>query len=604
MHDLDKRHSGGRISPHTAVGRAAGKSIARAYPTEVRRCVRLHPVLSLAACLGLVLTSALAHAQFALRSKVEGTITDTTGAMLPGVTVTLTEIERNQIQTATTDTSGTYAFSNLATGTYTVTAELAGFIKTVSQPITLGSAANAKVDLTLNVGVSETVEVVNEAPLVHTDQIAVGVAVDKTLIDNIASKGRNFTSFVQLAPGITTQPRSDEAGTYSAGSHHVIGGIDYVAGGGGNNGFYVNGVNANDNYVGGQSYSPSLEAIDEIKVDVANFSAANGRDVSTLSVTTRAGTNRYHGAIYDYLENEALNAWNPLDRQRVTEGTDKPSLDRHQYRRQHRRTGVQGQAVLLRQSRAHLQPDAVDEPQFFRVPTAAERQGDFSALLSRFPGDPNYVLYNPFTTVITDDGESIREPIPNNDLRNITRPDGSPSIDPRAQDMLNLFPMPNYVDPSDPNNLANYQAFGTSKFTSYRFDGRVDFALSANDNLYVNVSQSRTAATRTRAAFFPDVIPGNVDDKSWMTSVSYARIFTPTLTNELVVAYGRGELCLPDQKASTTCTRPTRSARSTSRISARAPIWVSTRCRSATTTTSARSRSSAPPIPASRSRAT
>ena len=147
----------------------------------------------LAACLGLVLTSALAHAQFALRSKVEGTITDTTGAMLPGVTVTLTEIERNQIQTATTDTIGAYAFSNLATGTYTVTAELSGFIKTVSQPITLGSAANAKVDLTLNVGVSETVEVVKETPLVHTDQIAVGIAVDKTLIENIASKGRNST---------------------------------------------------------------------------------------------------------------------------------------------------------------------------------------------------------------------------------------------------------------------------------------------------------------------------------------------------------------------------------------------------------------------------
>ncbi len=315
------------------------------------------PRVLAAACLGLVLTSAVAHAQFALRSKVEGTITDTTGAALPGVTLTLTETTRNQVQTATTDTGGTYAFSNLAPGTYTVSAELTGFIKTASQPITLGSAANAKIDLTLHVGVSETVEVVNEAPLIHTDQISVGVAVDKALIDTIASKGRNFTSFVQLAPGISTQPRSDEAGNYSAGSHHVIGGIDYVAGGGGNNGFYVNGVNANDNYVGGQSYSPSLEAVDEIKVDVANFSAANGRDLSTLSVTTRAGTNRYHGSIYDYLENEALNAWNPLDRQRVTEGTEKPSLDRHQYRRQHRRTGLQGQAVLLRQSRAHLQPE-------------------------------------------------------------------------------------------------------------------------------------------------------------------------------------------------------------------------------------------------------
>jgi len=496
------------------------------------------PRLLLGACLSLALTSALASAQFALRSKVEGTIEDTTGATLPGVAVTLTETSRNQVQTATTDTGGTYAFSNLAPGTYTITAELAGFVKMVSQPINLGSAASAQIDLTLHVGVSETVEVVNETPLVHTDQIAVGVAVDKALIDTIASKGRNFTSFVQLAPGISTQPRSDEAGTYSAGSHHVIGGIDYVAGGGGNNGFYVNGVNANDNYVGGQSYSPSLEAVDEIKVDVANFSAANGRDLSTLSVTTRAGTNRYRGSIYDYLENEALNAWNPLDRQRVTEGTEKPSLDRHQY------GGNIGGPVFKDKLFFFANLERTynkkgDEPQFYRVPTAAERQGDFSALLSRFPEDPNY---------LTDDGESIREPIPNNDLRNITRPDGSPSIDPRAQDMLNLFPLPNYVDPSDPNNLQNYQAFMTSKFTSYRFDGRVDFALSANDNLYVNFAKSH-GRDENSGGLFPDILPGNVDDKSWLTSVSYARIFTPTLTNELVVAYGRGELCLPDQSS-------------------------------------------------------
>ncbi len=498
------------------------------------------------AIVGLVLTSPLVDAQFALRSKIEGTINDTTGATLPGVTVTLTETTRNQVQVATTDDSGTYAFSNLATGVYTVSAELSGFVKALSQPVTLGSASTTRVDLVMNVGVSETVQVVQEVPLVHTDQIAIGVAVDKALIDTIASKGRNFTSFVQLAPGITTQPRSDEAGTWSAGSHHTIGGIDYVAGGGGNNGFYVNGVNANDNYVGGQSYSPSLEAVDEIKVDVANFSAANGRDLSTLSVTTRAGTNRYRGAIYDYLENEALNAWNPLDRQRVTEGTEKPSLNRHQY------GGNIGGPVFKNKlfffanlERTYNQKG--DEPQFYRVPTAAERQGDFSGLLSRFPDDPNYVLYNPFTTVISDDGESIRVPIPNNDMRNITRPDGSPSIDPRAQDMLNLFPMPNYVDPSDPNNLQNYQALGTRKFTSHRFDGRVDFALSANDNLYVNVSQSQ-GRDQNSGGLIPE-IEGNVDDKSWMTSVSYARIFTPTLTNEIVVAFGRGELCTPDQES-------------------------------------------------------
>ena len=88
----------------------------------------------------------------------------------------------------------------------------------------------------------------------------------------------------------------------------------------------------------------------------------------------------------------------------------------------------------------------------------------------------------------------------------------------------------------------------TNKFTSHRFDGRVDFALGAKDNLYVNFSQSQ-GRDENSGGLFPEVLPGNVDDKSWLTSVSYARIFTPTLTNELVVAYGRGELCLPDQQS-------------------------------------------------------
>ena len=155
------------------------------------------------------------------------------------------------------------------------------------------------------------------------------------------------------------------------------------------------------------------------------------------------------------------------------------------------------------------------------------------------------MLYNPFTTVITEEGESIREPIPNNDLRALRRPDGSPALDPRSLDMLNLFPLPNYSDPTDPNNVQNYQAFGTNKFRSHRFDTRVDVALGSNDNLYVNFSRS-VGRDENTGGLIPE-ISSNVEDTSWLTSVSYARIFTPTLTNELVVAFGRGSLCVPDQ---------------------------------------------------------
>ena len=290
--------------------------------------------------------------------------------------------------------------------------------------------------------------------MISTDQIAIGVAVDKTLIDTISSKGRNFTSFVQLAPGISTQPRTDNAGTWSAGSHHTIGGIDYVAGGGGNNGFYVNGVNANDNWVGGQSYSPSLEAVDEIKVDVANFSAANGRDLSSLSVTTRAGTNAFHGSVFDYFEDEALNAWDPLDKQRVAAGTEKPTLARHQFGGNLGGPVFRNKAVLLRQLRADLQ----QARRRAVVPARADRGGTAGRLQRAAPALPGRSELRALQP-LHDRHHRRRARASASRSRTttcaaITRPDGSPAIDPRSLDMLNLFPLPNYTDPDGPEQPA------------------------------------------------------------------------------------------------------------------------------------------------------
>ena len=112
--------------------------------------------LVLAALLTAVATTA--SAQFALRSKIAGTITDSTGAALPGATVTLTETSRNQVLVATTDASGAYTFTNITSGVYTVSAELSGFVKAVSEPLPLGSSTSSRIDLQLHPGLSETVE--------------------------------------------------------------------------------------------------------------------------------------------------------------------------------------------------------------------------------------------------------------------------------------------------------------------------------------------------------------------------------------------------------------------------------------------------------------
>ncbi len=502
-------------------------------------------LLPLAAVLLLTLPGPAA-AQFALRSRIEGTIVDQSGAAVPGATVTLHESTRNLSLETVSGPEGEFAFPNLASGNYQVSATLTGFATARSEPLLVSTQATLRVNLVLQpAGVAETVTVTRAAPLVSTDQIAIGATADHHLVETLGSKGRNFTSFVQLAPAVSTDPRPNSAGTFAAGTQHVVGGVSYTAGGGGNNGFYIDGVNVNENYVGGLSYSPSLEAVDEVKVDVANFSAANGRDVSTLTATTRAGSNTFHGAGFEYFQGGGLNAWNPLDKLRADPGTEKPDFTRHQFG-----GNLGGPAVKNRlfffANYEELLNKRPGQPVFFRVPTEAERQGDFSELLRRFPGDPNYVLYDPYSTVVLEDGETVRTPVPNNDLRTLRRPDGTPALDPRAIEMLGLFPMPNYTDPTDPDNLENFQGSEREQFKSGRLDTRVDFTLGDNDNIYGNFSRSHGIDDNSDG-LFPEIVTSNVDDKSWRMSVNYARVFTPTLTNELLAGYGRGTLCLPDQ---------------------------------------------------------
>ena len=125
----------------------------------------------------------------------------------------------------------------------------------------------------------------------------------------------------ELTPGVSTSPRNNIntglGGTYEVGAAYTSGGADYTAGGNAegsrDNGYYVNGVNANENYESGSSFQPSAEAIGEVKVGVADFSAEYGRDFTNLNATTKSGTNTFHGEVYDFFENDALNALVPIN---------------------------------------------------------------------------------------------------------------------------------------------------------------------------------------------------------------------------------------------------------------------------------------------------
>ncbi len=475
-----------------------------------------------------------ASAQFLLRGTISGLVTDSTGAVVTGATVRLQEVDRNQTTEAATNESGLYSFSNLTAGRYQVTVEQPGFRKSVSDIVAISTSDNVRVDLTLQVGeVTETVEVTVAAPLIQTEETVVGQVVDQVYVQALPALGRNFTAFSALAPNVSSFPRSAASNTtWSVGSHHTIGGTPIMVGGGGDNGLYMNGVNINDAYLGGTQYSPSMENVQEVKIDAANYSASTGRDISSVAVSTKAGTNEFHGTLFNYMQNEALNAWHAFTKAQAAPGQTKNISRRNQF------GGNAGGPVIKDKLFFFAGYEGFDNntggaSSLFRVPTAAERQGDFSGLLARFPNDPNVRLYNPFTTKIDEDGNSIRDPIVNNDLRT------TGMINSQALEIITgLFPESNgYVNPANPGDLRNHRIFGTRGNFNWRYDTRVDYRLSNSDNVYVAYSRSHGNDTNT-GALFPELL-ANVEDRSDILTISYARVFTPNLTNDFVMGYGR-----------------------------------------------------------------
>jgi hypothetical protein len=508
----------------------------------------------------LVVLPLVSFAQFSQRGSIGGVVTESSGAVVANASVKVLDVQRNQTSSASTDTGGHYEFSQLLIGSYQVSVEAAGFKKSVSDILQVSSQSALRYDIKLQLGaVSETVAVTASAPLLESDHAALDQSIDQQQIADLPMNGRNVTSLADLTPGVSTSPRTNinVGGTYEVGATYESGGVQYAAGGitdgSRDNGFYVNGVNANENYESGISYQPSAEAIGEMKIGVADFSAEYGRDFTNFNVTTKAGSNTFHGEVYDFIENDGFNALNPFDKERAFPGTAVKSA----YRRNQFGGGLGGPVYIPKflnlKDRAFFFANYERFPQslaggnnYAIVPSDAERTGNFAELCTApdsFNGsgvcsNPNEQLYNPYTNANVPSGFS-RQPIPFNNLNNITRPDGSPAIDPASANIAALFPHAN-VAKSLANGGQNYQYQSTQAVTTYTWDSRFDYRITSKDNAFVTWSRYHGTSNNS-GGVFPEYI-GNIDDKSYLITVDEAHVFSPHLTNEFIFSTASGAL--------------------------------------------------------------
>jgi Carboxypeptidase regulatory-like domain len=302
--------------------------------------------------------------------RILGRVADSSGAVLPGVTVTLTNQETGILRDTKTNDSGDYIFVEVPPATYEVDFEITGFKKNVQKNVIVDINAAINLNSTLQIGAQqESVEVTSEAPLVDTTSTQMGAIVDNRSVNELPLNQRDTYQFLQLQPGVQSQLGSSGSTFYGS---DAAGSVSVNGGRGRANNFSVNGGDANDQFVNAAAVQPTPDSIEEFRVITNTFDAEYGRNSgAVVNVVTKSGTNAFHGNVYEYFRNAVLNSQGyfntvkPQSNQNQFGGTFGGPIIKNRtfffgsYEGRRVRQGISGQTVA--------------------VPTGAERTGDFSA---------------------------------------------------------------------------------------------------------------------------------------------------------------------------------------------------------------------------------
>ena len=241
-------------------------------------------------------------------SEITGTVTDPTGAVIAGATVNILNTATNQLRTTTTNETGNYSVPFLVPSIYNVTAETSGFKVSARNRVDLQVGQVARIDFHLEIGqVSEKVEVTGGAPLLATETTALGTVIENRRIVELPLNGRNYLQMITLSPNVTTEGGGGGGGGLQGGartraSYSVAGQrLEF-------NRYTLDGIENTDPNFNSYVIQPSVDAIQEFKVETGVYSAEHGRATSQISATTRAGSNDFHGALFEFLRNDKLDA--------------------------------------------------------------------------------------------------------------------------------------------------------------------------------------------------------------------------------------------------------------------------------------------------------
>jgi hypothetical protein len=473
--------------------------------------------LSVCAASAALLVSPLPVAAQAVKGTLLGNVSDSAGLALPGVTVTITEVNTNITYSTVTNDSGYYIFSNLKDGTYRVTSELAGFKRVVRDGVDVPVNVTQRVDLQMEVGaIQESVTVVAMSPVLQTDRADTGRIIESVHLQEVPlAYNRNFQGMLITVPGASrpARPHSEFFNAQDSLSSNVNGQSRLA------NNVQIEGID--DNHRTGllTTLIPSAEAIETVNVTTTVYDAEFGRAGGAITnVTLKSGTNQLKGSVFVFGNNEKTTANGYFSH------TDPPT------------TYVQSGFTLggpIRKDKLfffgdyqHTHDDA-GRTQRSTIPPMAFRAGDFSGASTK--------IYDPMTGNLDGTG---RLPFPNNNINQMYNPatgTWSPAnrISPIAAAILANIPAPNL---SAPIGQINYQQDYVRVKRNDSFDTKFNLQISQKDQLSARFSFLRP--TQTDPPVFGFYGGGGKDfsgtgtDTTYSTGANYTRTWSDTLVME------------------------------------------------------------------------
>ena len=469
-------------------------------------------------------------------AQLAGVVTDNTGAVTPGAEVIATSIGTGVERRATTNDQGTYTLPFLAPGDYRITVQKQGFQKINRDNVRLEVNQTARVDFSLSVGsVNETIEVVGAAPLIESDSSAIGQVVEKKAIEDLPLNGRNFVQLATLGPGVVGVGFGAK-GTIMSGTRpdDLRPGSELFANGNreGSNNFLIDGIDNNERLTLAIALRPSVEAVQEFKIQTNLFAADQGRNAgATINVLTKSGSNQFHGSAYDFLRNDNLDAKNYF----VPSTTPKPPFAQNQFGASLGGKIIPDKLFFFGNYEGFRRSQA--RTILSTVPTAEMRTGNFSNVRD---------IFDPTTTVAAAGAASgfTRTPFAGRQIP-------TSRFDPLMARMVQAYPTAQTAGLTN-----NYTAVLKERQRWNQFDGRTDWNWNEKNTVFGRFSRQDTVTSRpstfpnSRVPGFDqplglgneDTFAGDSTLKSYHVVASWIRTITPSLIMEAKMGYNRFNL--------------------------------------------------------------